>query len=539
MRPVAPPPTFRHRPFWSLLLACLALIPFWTHPLPAAAHGATTSSSHASLQPKAAPHTPPTPPTPPGPSAPLQSTSEHWYTFIIDGVRSGYMHETITRADDRTTTSAITTFSMKRGPVELKVTTKSSFVETLDGKPIWASYEQRLGDAGTTTIAEFTDTNMRITRTQGTQAATETLPLPEGQWFTPAQAREYIAKRLEANPDEITVRILDLAMGTAPALVTRSGIQDDSVSLSGRTIPAKRATSTVSLLPGVESIEVFDLTGRLIKSTTEIAGMRMESMLSDQATALAPIKGGAEVMVRTLVTPSKPIENPRSLLDATYTLRLKSGTLPTLPATGAQSVTPIDARTARVTLRSDPLNPASEADTQSPAYLASTLMCSTSDPEIIALTKRATAKAGPSPADRAEAMRRFVHTYLNQKSLDVGYASASETARSRAGDCTEHAVLLAAMLRADGIPARGVSGLVYVDEFLGQSGVFGYHMWTQALLTVNGLPTWVDLDAAIDLDLSFDATHIATGFTTFADNEGFESMQNILPLMGSLSIDVE
>lgn len=449
------------------------------------------------------------------------------------------MHETITRADDRTTTSSITTFSMKRGPVELKVTTKSAFVESLDGKPIWASYEQRLGDAGTTTIAEFTDTSMRITRTQGTQSATETLPLPEGQWFTPAQAREYIATRLEANPDTITVRILDLAMGTSPALVSRSSIQDEAVSLNGRTIPAKRAISTVSLLPGVESIEVFDLTGRLIKSTTEIAGMRMESMLSDRATALAPIKGGAEVMVRTLITPSKPIKNPRTLLDASYTLRLKSGTLPTLPTTGAQSFTPIDARTARITLRSDPLNPAPEEDATNPAYLAGTLMCSTSDSEIVALTKRATASAGDAPADRAEAIRRFVHTYLNQKSLDVGYASASETARSRAGDCTEHAVLLAAMLRVEGIPARGVSGLVYVDEFLGQSGVFGYHMWTQALLTVHGVPTWVDLDAAIDPDLSFDATHIATGFTTFADNEGLESIQNILPLMGSLSIDVE
>lgn len=504
----------------SLLVAFITLAPLASHP-----------ASALTLQPPKASTTPlQTTPT---------STSEHWYTFIIDGVRSGYMHETITHADDRTTTASITSFSMKRGPVEFKVTIKSSFVETLDGKPIWASYEQRLGEAGNTITAEFTETQMVITRAQGGQSATETLPLPDGQWFTPAQSREYIARRLEANADDITVRILDLAMGTTPALVTRAGIKDEPVTINGRTIPAKRAVSTVSLLPGVESIEVFDHAGRLIKSKTEIAGMRMESMLSDQETALAPIKGGAEVMVRTLVTPSKPIENPRILMDASYTLRLKSGTLPTLPTTGAQSFTPIDERSARVTLRSDPLNPASEADTHNPAYLASTLMCSSEDPEIVKLTARATSKAGKVPADRAEAMRRFVHTYLNQKSLDIGYASASETARSRAGDCTEHAVLLTAMLRADGIPARGVSGLVYVDEFLGESGVFGYHMWTQALLNVNGVPTWVDLDAAIDLDFPFDATHIATVFVTYADNEGLETVQNILPLMGSLSIDVE
>ena len=41
-------------------------------------------------------------------------------------------------------------------------------------------------------------------------------------------------------------------------------------------------------------------------------------------------------------------------------------------------------------------------------------------------------------------------------------ATAAEVARSREGDCTEHAVLLAALARARGIPARVAMGLVYV-----------------------------------------------------------------------------
>ena len=38
------------------------------------------------------------------------------------------------------------------------------------------------------------------------------------------------------------------------------------------------------------------------------------------------------------------------------------------------------------------------------------------------------------------------------------------------------------MLRADGIPARVASGLVYADGFLGSRDIFGWHMWTQALI---------------------------------------------------------
>ena len=37
-------------------------------------------------------------------------------------------------------------------------------------------------------------------------------------------------------------------------------------------------------------------------------------------------------------------------------------------------------------------------------------------------------------------------------------------ARTRSGDCSEHAVLLTALLRARGIPARVSHGLVYLEQ---------------------------------------------------------------------------
>ena len=47
-----------------------------------------------------------------------------------------------------------------------------------------------------------------------------------------------------------------------------------------------------------------------------------------------------------------------------------------------------------------------------------------------------------------EALRDLVHTHISGKHLSTAYASASETARTGSGDCTEHAVLLAAVLGA-------------------------------------------------------------------------------------------
>merc|ERR1719261_1398662 len=71
----------------------------------------------------------------------------------------------------------------------------------------------------------------------------------------------------------------------------------------------------------------------------------------------------------------------------------------------------------------------------------------------------------------AYSLRDLVHTHISSKHLSTAYASASETARSGSGDCTEHAVLLAAVVKARGLPARVCHGLVYVEQ--GGSAISG------------------------------------------------------------------
>jgi len=96
----------------------------------------------------------------------------------------------------------------------------------------------------------------------------------------------------------------------------------------------------------------------------------------------------------------------------------------------------------------------------------------------------------------------FVRRFIRTKDLSIGYASALEVARRPEGDCTEHAVLLAALGRALGIPTRVVDGLAYVDAYAGKQHVFVPHAWVQAW-TGTG---WQSFDAAMG---SFDSTHLA------------------------------
>lgn len=82
------------------------------------------------------------------------------------------------------------------------------------------------------------------------------------------------------------------------------------------------------------------------------------------------------------------------------------------------------------------------------------------------------------------------------------YHDAVTALRTRSGDCTEFAVLLAASARAVGIPARVAHGIAYSSRFTGQAHVFSPHAWVQ----VWDGARWVSYDAGLG---RFDAGHLA------------------------------
>lgn len=82
-------------------------------------------------------------------------------------------------------------------------------------------------------------------------------------------------------------------------------------------------------------------------------------------------------------------------------------------------------------------------------------------------------EATPTPAD----LERFVYEHVRNKSYSRSFDLASRVAASGEGDCTEHAVLLAALARASGYPARVVMGNLILDL---DEGLFAFgHAWTE------------------------------------------------------------
>jgi hypothetical protein len=104
-------------------------------------------------------------------------------------------------------------------------------------------------------------------------------------------------------------------------------------------------------------------------------------------------------------------------------------------------------------------------------------------------TRAAKLKQG-SPND-VETTRRiwiFVSTAFDYKLGATLFGNSREALRGMKGDCSEAAVLTAALLRAAGIPSRVVMGYATLE-----SGVWIGHAWTEAFLT----DRWVGVDAAL------------------------------------------
>ena len=107
--------------------------------------------------------------------------------------------------------------------------------------------------------------------------------------------------------------------------------------------------------------------------------------------------------------------------------------------------------------------------------------------------------------------------YVTKKDLSVGYATAAEVAASRQGDCSEHAVLAAAMCRAVGLPARVVVGYAYVPEIAQLEHVFVGHAWIEAYVGEK----WMPLDPALE---EFGPGHIAQAVGDGQPSDFFEAL---------------
>jgi hypothetical protein len=273
-----------------------------------------------------------------------------------------------------------------------------------------------------------------------------------------------------------------------------------------------------------------DSEGQALKQETDILGGYVQYRTTEQA---AKAQGGAlkfDLIESTLIKVKHVIPEADRSRMARYQLTIKSGDLAqVIPDDSRQSLSP-GASKQTGTLKVESLGPTdgsagpAQVDQE---FLEANALVTSEDAQVQRLAQRATRKA-EDPWQKAVAIQKWVYENVRDKNFKLTFAAANEVARNLSGDCTEHAVLAAAMCRAVGIPSRVVVGLVYVDR----QGAFGYHMWDEVYVNQR----WVAIDPSWKQE-TVDATHIKISESSLKGVDPFVAFTPIMRVMGKLEID--
>ncbi|MBN1572477.1 MAG: transglutaminase domain-containing protein [Deltaproteobacteria bacterium] len=277
-------------------------------------------------------------------------------------------------------------------------------------------------------------------------------------------------------------------------------------------------------IEGYKSTSWVGIDGRVVK---EITLERFEAKLTDKEKAQDLDGAGityGDILEIALVPSDKRIKNPEGL----KLLRVKIDNFPKTSSalTGDfQSLEGPDDRMGYIfTMRRGEVEesaPVKYGDFPDDVkeYLLPSIDVE-SDNRLIVAKAKEIAGDGKDPVKDAEKILDWVFENVEKKMVDA--TSALDALNTLEGECESHAYLLAALLRARGIPAKVVSGIVYSE---GLDGFF-FHAWNEVYLG-----RWIPVDATFG-QFPADPTHIK-----FSEG-GRSSLFDIVSLIGSIKVDV-
>jgi hypothetical protein len=424
---------------------------------------------------------------------------EQWMEIFISGQKVGYAHQSFNRVDNHIKSESHEEFRVKRLSFELSATQDSAAEETLDGVPLAFHSKASMSDQPTVVDGRGDGKVFKIIKTVGPFHDTQEVAFPAGTLMNWGVERVTRLKGLAPGTtyEFPSYEPSDDAFATLMTRVTVGA--REKVSIQGQELELTHVTMHLTAKSGIGMSDMeawVDANYHTRKMTMDLGGLSMEMFACTEAEAKGTYEA-KDIFTASLITLAQEI--PPGIPAVTLNLRRADGKplpLPPESATEGSEVLP-DGSVEMTLLRVPKLmrnkGPLGAGLPDAAPYLARNSYLDTSNPLLRQLAEQAGGPAGTEPVTVAWQLRDFVADYINKKDMRVGFATAAQAAQSREGDCTEHAVLLAALGRIRGLPTRTVSGLVYIPVYGGQRNVLGFHMWTQFFF--NG--QWVDFDSAL------------------------------------------
>lgn len=446
----------------------------------------------------------------------LSTMYEQCYLIKSQGIDIGFICET----QEQTCADVVTTQHIeqrfKRQEENIEIIQDQVFVEDLSGKPLSFSFKSDRPGENIVITGEIDWTNREIiiiSKTNGTENRSK-LPF-EGELLFPHSIEKLYRENSSGNIEYTTI---EPSITSTVLKVKAEKIEETKYKLS------------IDIFPNTEIIEWRDKEGKLIKSSSPVMNMEQVAVPKEE---IPRVKGQYNVFPESLIKVEKNILEPESVKDVVYKV-----TALDIPVEGifldnsTQNIFQVQDNTAYIKVKAENCKnqqyPYPFDTTGYEEYLKSGPFIITNNPKIISIAEGL--KTGETDAVQlANKAQKWVYDHIENKNASISFANSVETLENGCGDCTEHSVLLASILRAAGIPAKTVVGLVYTNT--PRSG-FVYHMWVKAYIG-----KWINLDPSMPYEV-FTPLHLTMTESTL--NNISDKTKLTLDITNSFSkIDIE
>ncbi|MFP4039296.1 MAG: transglutaminase domain-containing protein [Desulfosudaceae bacterium] len=433
---------------------------------------------------------------------------ESWMNILRDGKKIGYTHSIFSDTGagyhlEETIFLRITTLGLSH-QVHLKISGQLRDDLSL------AAFESRFdsGRFSFTAAGTVTDQSLELTTTAAGRTDTTTIPVETPIYLSAGLMQ--IVRDSGLNPGEtMNMTMFDpTSLSSVPVRVSAAG--RETITIGDQSHSATRLDIHVN---GLTQTTWINKKGEILK---EEGLMGLTRVKTDQRRALAgPLEDSNDITAEVSVPVQVKLPDPSAL--KRLTVAISGIETNRLDLSGGRQVLSGDRLTVTRESLEKPAPPELSREEREP-FLESNPLIQADDPRIRKQAAAITAKAD-SMARKAELLLDWVYRNIDKRPV-ISLPNASATLANREGDCNEHAVLLAALARTEGLPARVETGLVYLN------GRFHYHAWNSFYLK-----GWITADAALG-QFPADVTHIRL---TGGDPD---STFDLIPVIGRLKLRV-
>ena len=444
----------------------------------------------------------------------LRPSGPEYFGLYLKGQKVGYMVSELTlssKKDAVTSRNEIHVRAKVQAALTERHVTETKVFESKPGGRLLSFVMEQKGDGGEQTLeGTATPSGLRVVRKRP-QRPNETISLP-------------VSKEAVEDADQVRVALKRNA--------TVEGVVTDTTDLEQYKVTTTLGSTEVRSIGGVKvKVRRVETLSDKEKVPTSIwvdeAGRIVEMHYGPTMTAVAEPPDVAKRIDVVELFPLTRVALPRALPP---TARLVPGQLVMVMADLPEKFQVDTYRQAFVRKANDTVEvtisarlpkthrPRPLVDPNGGENLKTSIVIESDAPEVKKLAKQI-AGDEKDAWETAKKVSRWVNQHMS-KDYGVSSDRATDVLRELKGDCTEHSLLTVSLLRALGIPAKRIDGVVYLMNE-DQVPALYWHEWVEAYVG-----EWTQLDPTFGQDVA-DATHFAVGE---------EARAEITPLIGSMRV---